>query len=101
MDQYWEDISASLQTFTDRMLITGKNPRYAKYLRAIVFVGDAPSHAFQRLHDIISDIFPNAEDLVRSSIEPRHLGAVGAARWATFVERLWEIEGDIPAHDEL
>lgn len=82
------------------MLITGENPRDAEYLRAIVFIGDAPSHAFRRLRDIVLGIFPNAEDMIRSSIEPRYVGAVGAARWATFFERIEEKE-EVYAHEEL
>lgn len=48
-----------------------------------VLAGEAPKSAFSVLRDAIVEVFPDHEHLIRDSIDPAFVGAVGAARWNT------------------
>jgi len=66
--------------------------------RCIIFSGDAPASEFQKIRESVIKAVPEFSDHFIENIEPRWVGAVGAARLAR-EQRLnphaFEIEGQI------
>jgi hypothetical protein len=83
---------------------------YEKFeaLRAIVFGGDAPSQTFEMLRTIVSDVLPGQVGLIRDTIDPLYVGAIGAAEWAklqvqnpSILANIITVSPEDGRHDEL
>lgn len=67
-------------------VLSGTTPHYGPAqlsdFRRIIFSGDAPDSEFQKIRESVEEIFPDFADRFVEGIEPKWVGAVGAARLA-------------------
>ena len=84
------------------------SPPQLSDFRRIIFSGDAPASEFKKIRELIIKTIPEFSDRFIENIEPRWVGAVGAARLARIYKlypHLYEIQGQIyertDPHDEL
>ncbi|PVH70826.1 hypothetical protein DL98DRAFT_597488 [Cadophora sp. DSE1049] len=84
------------------------SPTQLSDFRRIIFSGDAPASEFEKIREAITKIIPEFSDRFMENIEPKWVGAVGAARLARVYKLypyLYEIQGqiyeEVDPHDEL
>ncbi len=104
---YWDRVRGELHGFLKAELPLAWD---SEFLRAIVFSGEAPAHAFERVRDIVKELLPGQDHKIRDTIDPMHVGAVGAAEWAKLqvddpriLKDITTVTwfGDDEAHDDL
>lgn len=79
------------------------------HIKAVILSGQASTPSMNDMKHVLASAIPSFADRFRFTIDPRLVGAAGAARWAehsvsddTFLNPSWGIEQQPPAdHDEL
>ena len=89
---------------------TGETFGPFEFLRAIILSGEASSSDLDQMRDLIRKILPSKlHGKIRDSIDPRYIGAIGAAYQASIFARDPKIlvdqefvrASDLPTHEEL
>lgn len=85
-------------------------PDLEPHIRAVILSGQASTPSMNDMKRVLASAIPNFADRFRFTIEPRLVGAAGAARWAEHTITHWSFTNPWPepsplyapeSHDEL
>lgn len=98
IESYWDTIRSELRAFIRHYFEAPDRNADVNNIRAIVLAGDAPPEAFQNIRDVVVGILPGQADKIRDTVDPSHVGAVGAAEWAKLQALNPELVKEIISH---